>query len=126
VNWLSVLANPVVIRVVLTLLVVATLYAIGHSNGADSVQRKWDAEKLASERASVGLKEVRDRATNKVVESYEVKMNELKKNATTIIKKVNVYVPQDSCPLPAGFRVLHDAAARNKLPDPSPSLNDSP
>lgn len=37
----------------------------------------------------------------------------------TITKEVPVYVPSDSCPLPAGFRVLHDAAARGQVPDPA-------
>lgn len=36
----------------------------------------------------------------------------------TIIEKVPVYVPLDSCPLPAGFRLLHDSAAANEpIPD---------
>lgn len=36
----------------------------------------------------------------------------------TIVEKVPVYVPLDSCPLPAGFRLLHDSAAANEpIPD---------
>ena len=40
----------------------------------------------------------------------------------TLIEKVNVYVPIDSCALPPGFGRLHNAAAKNaaddaKLPD---------
>ena len=31
----------------------------------------------------------------------------------TLIQKVNVYVPSDSCLLPGGFRLLHNAAATN-------------
>lgn len=37
----------------------------------------------------------------------------------TITKEVPVYVPSDSCILPSGFRVLHDAAANGEVPDPS-------
>lgn len=37
----------------------------------------------------------------------------------TITKEVTVYVPSDSCPLPGGFRVLHDAAANGEVPDTS-------
>jgi hypothetical protein len=34
----------------------------------------------------------------------------------TILKEVPVYVPNDSCALPGGFRRLHDAAARRENP----------
>lgn len=37
----------------------------------------------------------------------------------TIVKEVPVYVPVDTPPLPAGWRVLHDAAARGQVPSPS-------
>lgn len=37
----------------------------------------------------------------------------------TITKEVPIYVPSDSCPLPPGFRVLHDAAARGQVPNPA-------
>lgn len=35
----------------------------------------------------------------------------------TIIKEVPVYVKADACPMPGGFRVLHDAAADGEVPD---------
>ncbi|MES2909846.1 MAG: hypothetical protein V4718_00570 [Pseudomonadota bacterium] len=37
----------------------------------------------------------------------------------TILKEIPVYVKADDCPMPAGFRVLHDAAADGRLPDPA-------
>lgn len=37
----------------------------------------------------------------------------------TIIKEVPVYVKADACPMPSGFRVLHDAAADGEVPDPA-------
>lgn len=37
----------------------------------------------------------------------------------TILKEVPVYVPSDSCALPGGFRLLHDAAANGEIPDPA-------
>ena len=43
----------------------------------------------------------------------------------TLIQKVNVYVPNDSCPLPGGFRLLHNAAATHgQVPD-TPSFADA-
>lgn len=37
----------------------------------------------------------------------------------TIIQKVPVYVKTTDCPMPGGFRVLHDAAANGQVPDPA-------
>lgn len=37
----------------------------------------------------------------------------------TLIEKVPIYVKADDCAMPAGFRVLHDAAAVGKIPDPA-------
>ena len=37
----------------------------------------------------------------------------------TIIKEVPTYVKTTDCPMPGGFRVLHDAAANGVLPDTS-------
>lgn len=44
----------------------------------------------------------------------------------TLIEKVNVYVKATDCPLPAGFRSLHDAAAANvEIPDAAAIADDS-
>jgi len=37
----------------------------------------------------------------------------------TIIKEVPVYVKATDCPMPGGFRVLHDAAANVEVPNPA-------
>ena len=37
----------------------------------------------------------------------------------TILKEVPVYVKDTDCPMPGGFRVLHDAAADGEIPDPA-------
>jgi hypothetical protein len=36
-----------------------------------------------------------------------------------IIKEVKVYVKDDTCTLSGGFRLLHDSAVNNELPDSS-------
>lgn len=53
-----------------------------------------------------------DREVVKVVEKIAVVTE-------TITKEVPVYVPSDSPALPGGFRLLHDAAARGEVPNPS-------
>ena len=37
----------------------------------------------------------------------------------TILKEVPTYVKDTDCPMPGGFRVLHDAAAHGQLPGPA-------
>ena len=45
----------------------------------------------------------------------------------TLIEKVPVYVKADACPLPGGFRLLHDAAAANvPVPDASGLIDATP
>jgi hypothetical protein len=44
----------------------------------------------------------------------------------TITKEVPVYVPSDSCTLPGGYRVLHDAAARGEVPQPTAGADAAP
>ncbi len=44
----------------------------------------------------------------------------------TIIKEVPVYVKSTDCPMPGGFRVLHDAAANGAVPDPAAVADAAP
>lgn len=39
----------------------------------------------------------------------------------TITKEVSIHVPSETCSMPGGFRVLHDALARGEFPT-SPDL----
>lgn len=57
--------------------------------------------------------------TTKVVTKYIDRVRILRERGTTIVKEVPVYVPSDACPLPGGFRVLHDAAAQGAAADPA-------
>lgn len=57
--------------------------------------------------------------TEKVVTVYVDKVRTVYRTGATIIKEVPVYVPVDAPALPGGFRVLHDAAAAGRVPDPA-------
>ena len=57
--------------------------------------------------------------SERVVTKYVDRVQTVYKTGATITKEIPVYVPVDSCPLPGGFRVLHDAAARGEIPDPA-------
>lgn len=124
--WMSFLTNPAVIRAALIVAAVLGVFGFGYSKGAASVQADWDQEKLVTEKAYNALREEQAKATDALVTEYEKKLDELRGNTTTIIKKVPVYVPKNSCPMPAGFRVLHDAAARNEIPGTPRGLDGTP
>lgn len=56
--------------------------------------------------------------TQKVVDHYIDRIKVVHEKGATIVREVTRYVPADSCSLPAGFGVLHDAAAQGvSLPD---------
>jgi hypothetical protein len=54
---------------------------------------------------------------DRVVTRYVGRVRTVREAAAVITKEVPVYVPSDACTLPAGFRVLHDAAAAGLVPD---------
>lgn len=117
---LSFLKNPVVQRAILVILVVGGIFWSGYSKGSSSVQGEWDQEKAAQAEAVAKLREEQAKVTDALVTDYEKMLEQARSNTTTVIKKVPVYVPKDSCPLPAGFRVLHNEAA-SSLPTASGS-----
>lgn len=113
----------VLIGVALVLIAVATIYGVGRHHGSQSVQADWDSEKAAQAIANAEAATKQAEATVKVVTEYVDRVKVVHEKAKTIIKEIPVYVPSDTCLLPGGFRVLHDAAAANTLPDPAGIAN---
>lgn len=94
--------------------------------GQDHKQAEWDA---AVERGKVILRNMQTNqgtVTTKVVTETVEKIKVVKEKGDVIVKTVKVLVPSDSCPLPGGFRVLHDAAAANTIPDTSQGATAEP
>lgn len=56
-------------------------------------------------------------AADRIVTRYVDRVRTVQETAAVITKEVPVHVPSDACPLPAGFRLLHDAAAAGRVPD---------
>jgi len=56
--------------------------------------------------------------SDKTVTEYVDRVQIVQGKSREIIKEVKVYV-QDTCTLSAGWRVLHDSAVNNELPDPA-------
>lgn len=113
----------ILLKVLAVVAVVLFIYYKGYSAGSSSVTEEWNAEKLAQQEANQKLAEEYRKKAELLDAEYAKKASELQEGAVTIIKKVPYYVPNNSCPLPAGFRVLHDCSARG---DSTPScLNDA-
>jgi hypothetical protein len=70
----------------------------------------------ATQAAKVDAK--REAVAAPIVAKHEAAQVRIRTVTKTIIKEVPVYVQADACPMPAGFRVLHDAAANGEVPDP--------
>ena len=56
--------------------------------------------------------------SDKTVTEYVDRVQIVQGKSREIIKEVKVYV-QDTCTLSGGFRLLHDSAIYNELPDPA-------
>lgn len=105
--------------VILFGLTVFAAYQYGERDGRAEIQSKWDA---AVERGKAELakrKEKQGAVTVRVETKYVNRVKVIREKGQTIVRQVPVYVPAGSCDLPGGFRVLHDAAAANTVPDPA-------
>lgn len=89
----------------------------GFVEGQSERQALWDAASTEQEKR---IRELEDRiavATSKVDVQVIERVRTVHEKGSTIIQKVPEYIPAGACDLPPGFRVLHDAAARNEVPN---------
>jgi len=89
----------------------------GYRRGAHSVQVKWDMEHAAQAKRIAELEARNAEVVTKTVIEYRDRIQVVREKGEEIVREVTRYVPSDACPLPAGFRVLHDAAARGEPPE---------
>lgn len=95
------------------------IYFLGRSHGADSVQKDWDAANGKQSKIVIDTIIKQVAGSERIITKYVDKVRIIREKGQTITKEVPIYVPYDSCTLPGGFRVLHDAAASNEFPDAS-------
>lgn len=98
-------------RVLAIIALAVALVGFGWVKGASQVRAEWDA---AISKQAIQVAEVKQRqaeATARVVTKYVDRIQVVRETGDSIIKEVPKYVPSDSPYLPAGFRLLHDAAA---------------
>lgn len=110
------------------LLILAWLGSVGIANlmGRHHVQVKWDAAKKDGSSAVKTLVKDSGRVSTVIKTVYVDKIKYIKEKSDAIVQQVPVYIPADSCPLPGGFRILHDAAANSTVPDASAGTEAAP
>lgn len=92
---------------------------------------KYANQQLEVTKLEVKLKDLEVKAANvttKVITQYVDKVKEVQVKGDTIVKEVPVYVTEksdDSCTIPTGFVLIHNAAAENSsLPRTTGDVNE--
>ena len=122
------LLPPWVMWLALAILVTAAT-GWGWVKGAASVQAEWNAERAAQTITVLRVKVAQAEVTERVVTQYVDRVRIVRETADAIIREVPVYVPAQCDPdgrLPAGWRVLHDAAASGQPADPARTADAQP
>ena len=95
-----------------TVLFSAGLY-VGHKWGVSSCyEATIEAQRHTIE---TGIKQAV--VSDKTITQYVDRVQIVQGKSREIIKEVKVYVKDDNCTLSGGFRLLHDSAVYNELPD---------
>lgn len=97
----------------------ASLVGYGYVKGAEHGQERIDAMVGKAATETVRIARGRDHVTTVVETKYLPQQARQQVVTETIVKEVPVYVPSDLPVLPAGVRVLLDAAADGRVPDPA-------
>lgn len=82
-----------------------------YGEGQANVQGKWDAAVRRGEQELARLRAEAGKVTIKTETVYVDRIKTIREKGDAIVREVPVFVPADSCDLPGGFRLLHDAAA---------------
>jgi len=122
------LLPPWVMWLALAVLVAAAT-GWGWVKGAASVQQDWNTERAVQTIAVLRVQVKQAEVTERIVTQYVDRVRVVRETADAVIREVPVYVPQ-SCDadgrLPAGWRVLHDAAASGRAASTSTDADAQP
>ena len=98
----------------------AGLY-VGHKWGVSSCyEATIEAQRHTIE---TGIKQAV--VSDKTVTEYVDRVQIVQGKSREIIKEIPIYV-KDTCTLSGGFRLLHDSAVNNELPDPARIVDEAP
>lgn len=87
--------------------------------GRAEVRSEWDAEKEATAKKIKELEAKAGRVSTVVETKVIERVKIVTEKGDAITKVVKVFVPTDSGMLDGGFRVFHDAASTNTIPNPA-------
>jgi len=108
------LSSKIAICTTLCAALFSTGLYVGHKWGVSSCyEATIEAQRHTIE---TGIKQAV--VSDKTVTEYVDRVQIVQGKSREIIKEVKVYV-QDTCTLSGGFRLLHDSAIYNELPDPA-------
>lgn len=95
--------------------------------GKAKVQEDWDKSRAKGRKEVERLQAAAGKVEIKTVVEYRDRVKTIRLKGEEILREVEVFVPNGSCTLPGGFRLLHDAAAGNQpLPDPAAAADAAP
>ncbi|WP_281982976.1 hypothetical protein [Azonexus hydrophilus] len=114
---------PLPYRILAGLLIAAMIAAAVWMNGAAHVQAKWDAATVKQSLRVASVEKAQAESTVKIVTKFVDRVRVVKETGAALTREVVRYVPSDSCDLPPGYRVLHDAAARGEPADTAGSVD---
>jgi hypothetical protein len=91
----------------------------GKKEGKDEVGREWAKEQAKVNKQIAELTAKANEITKKVEIKYVEVVKEIKVKGEEREKIVYKFIPADAPDLPPAFRVFHDAAVLNQIPNPS-------
>lgn len=110
-------------KIVMIMLLAFSSYSIGVNDN----EAKWKSEVQKQKLEIAELKAKSGQVTVKTITKYVDNVTNVKETNNEIIKQIDVIKPNDNqCNVPNAFRLLHDAAAKNRLPDSTGNSNEAP
>ena len=117
---LGMVPRSVWIGIAAALALMAAIWAIdrnGYHRGVETEHAERMKERAAYADALAKEKERQATVVERVVVEYRDRVKVVKEKGDEVVREVEKLVPADACPLPGGFRVVHDAAASGDLPE---------
>lgn len=97
-----------------------------YHKGGQEVKAQWDAARKTAQSTVGQLAKDQKKISQEVKIVYVDRVKYIHEKAQVITKLVPQYIPADSCDLPGGFRVLHNAAVSNSIPEAPGGADDVP
>ena len=117
---------PIWFKAALAAAIIAVVAGLGWFVYDSIYDRGYDAAKAEYEKAAEIERIAHQEEIDGLAKSFALKSSKQKIVTQTIIKEVDKYVPNTLPLLPAGFRLLHDAAAAGQAPVDPAGANAAP